>query len=89
MRRARPVVAVESAPAAEVLVDGVTGRVVPSGDVNGLTDALCRTAVDCFRQLAWGQAGLDRVTARYDAGAVVASITSAYERLSPPAAPAA
>ena len=89
MRRARPVVAVESAPAAEVLVDGVTGRLVPVGDVNGLTDALCRTAVDCFRQLAWGQAGLDRVTARYDAGAVVASITSAYDRLSPPAAPAA
>jgi glycosyltransferase involved in cell wall biosynthesis len=89
MRRARPVVAVGSPAAAEVLVDGVTGRLVPPGDVNGLTDAVCRTAGDGFRQLAWGQAGLDRLTARYDARAVITSITSAYDRLRPQAAPAA
>ena len=89
MRRARPVVAVGSAPAAEVVVDGVTGRLVAPGDVTSLTDALCRTAADGFRQLAWGQAGLDRVTARYDATAVLASITSAYDRLTARAAPAA
>jgi len=89
MRRARPVVALASPPAAEVVVDGVTGRLVAPRDVAGLADAVCRTAGDGFRQLAWGQAGLDRVTARYDAGAVVASITTAYERLAPRSAPAA
>ncbi|HKG49358.1 MAG TPA: glycosyltransferase family 4 protein [Actinomycetales bacterium] len=89
MRRARPVVAVGSPAAAEVLVDGVTGRLVPPGDVNGLADAVCRTAADGFRQLAWGQAGLDRVTARYDAHAVVTAITSAYDRSRSQAAPAA
>jgi D-inositol-3-phosphate glycosyltransferase len=89
MRRGRPVVALASPPAAEVVVDGVTGRLVAPGDVSGLADAVCRTAGDGFRQLAWGQAGLDRVTARYDAAAVLASITAAYERLAPRAAPAA
>jgi D-inositol-3-phosphate glycosyltransferase len=89
MRRARPVVALGSPPAAEVLVDGVTGRLVAPGDVTSLTDAVCRTAADGFRQLAWGQAGLDRVTTRYDATAVLASITAAYDRLTARAAPAA
>jgi type III pantothenate kinase len=89
MRRARPVVAVHSPPAAEVVVDGVTGRLVGPGDAAALADAVCRTAADGFRQLAWGQAGLDRVTARYDATAVLATITAAYDRLAPRAAPAA
>jgi glycosyltransferase involved in cell wall biosynthesis len=89
MRRARPVVALGSAPTAEVIVDGVTGRLVAPGDVASLTDAVCRTAGDGFRQLAWGQAGLDRVTTRYDATAVLTSITAAYDRLTARAAPAA
>jgi glycosyltransferase involved in cell wall biosynthesis len=89
MRRGRPVVALASPSTAEVVVDGVTGRLVTPHDVNGLADAVCRTAGDGFRQLAWGQAGLDRATARYDVGAVLACVTGAYEELATRATPAA
>lgn len=80
MRRARPVVGVRSVAAADVLVEGVTGRLVPAEEPRQLADVLVATAGDRFCQLSWGLAGLDRVASRYDGDAVMAALVRAYEQ---------
>jgi glycosyltransferase involved in cell wall biosynthesis len=79
MHRARPVVGVRSVSADDVLVDGVTGRLVDAEEPASLAQALVRTASDPFRRLSWGLAGLDRVASRYDREVVMASMLQAYE----------
>ena len=79
MHRARPVVGVRSIAADDVLVDGVTGRLVDPQQPVSLAKALVQTASDPFRRLSWGLAGLDRVSSRYDREAVMASMLQAYE----------
>jgi D-inositol-3-phosphate glycosyltransferase len=80
MRRARPVVGVHSVAASDVLVDGVTGRLVAADEPRRLAEVLVSTATDRFRQLSWGLAGLDRVASRYDGDAVMAAVVRAYEQ---------
>ncbi|KQX69671.1 hypothetical protein ASD06_01060 [Angustibacter sp. Root456] len=80
MHRARPVVGVRSVSAEDVLVEGVTGRLVDAQDPASLARALVHTASDPFRRLSWGLAGLDRVSSRYDREVVMASILQAHER---------
>ena len=77
MHCAKPVIGVQSAAAGEVQVDGVTGRLVPP---RRLATAVRDTLTDEFRLLAWGFAGLDRVSTRYSAEQVGRSITGAYDR---------
>ncbi|MGN6299817.1 MAG: glycosyltransferase [Angustibacter sp.] len=79
MHRARPVVGVRSVSADDVLVDGVTGRLVDAQQTAALAQALVQTASDPFRRLSWGLAGLDRVSSRYDREVVMASMLEAYE----------
>jgi hypothetical protein len=69
---------VQSAAATEVQVDGVTGRLVPP---RRLATAVRETLTDEFRLLAWGFAGLDRVSNRYAPEQVGRSITQAYDRV--------
>ncbi|MGN6610335.1 MAG: glycosyltransferase [Angustibacter sp.] len=80
MHRARPVVGVRSVSADDVLVDGVTGRLVDAQETASLARALVQAASDPFRRLSWGLAGLDRVSSRYDREVVMASMLQAYER---------
>ena len=79
MHRARPVVGVRSVSADDVLVDGVTGRLVDAHEPVSLAKALVHTASDPFRRLSWGLAGLDRVSSRYDREVVMSSMLHAYE----------
>ena len=78
MHCAKPVVGVESAAAAEVQVDGVTGRLVPP---RRLARAVHETLTDEFRLLAWGFAGYDRVSTRYSPEHIARSVTTAYDRV--------
>ncbi len=80
MHRARPVVGVRSVSADDVLVDGVTGRLVDAQEPVALAKALVHTASDPFRRLSWGLAGLDRVSSRYDREVVMGSMLRAYDR---------
>lgn len=81
MHRSRAVVGVHSAGADDVLVDGVTGRLVEVGRRDSLAGALCDIAADPFRQVAWGVAGLDRVTSRFSREGVLRSVVTAYDRV--------
>jgi glycosyltransferase involved in cell wall biosynthesis len=78
MHCAKAVLGVQSAAATEVQVDGVTGRLVPP---RRLATAVRETLTDEFRLLAWGFAGLDRVSNRYAPEQVGRSITQAYDRV--------
>lgn len=79
MHRARPVVAVPSASADDVLVDGVTGHLAGAGR-HELSQAICAVSHDAFRRLAWGVAGQERARSRFAPDVVMRSLLSAYER---------
>lgn len=78
MHRARPVVAVAGAIADEVLVDGVTGRVVDPAVPYSLTCAVEGIASERFRRLAWGVAGRDRVTSCFAEEQVARALRTAH-----------
>ncbi|HET8614218.1 MAG TPA: glycosyltransferase family 4 protein [Actinomycetales bacterium] len=79
MGRARPVVAYESPVQAEIVVDGETGVLVPMGSRSRLTEVLAGLLADPFRAEALGQAGQDRVVARFGTERTLAGVLSAYE----------
>lgn len=78
MHRARPVVALAGAIADEVLVDGVTGRVVDPSVPYALAGAVEDIATGRFRRLAWGVAGRDRVTSCFAEEQVVRALATAH-----------
>jgi glycosyltransferase involved in cell wall biosynthesis len=78
MARARPVVAVDSSVQAEIIVDGETGVLVPTGSRPHLTQALAALLADPFRAEALGQAGQDRVVARFGPERTLAGLALAY-----------
>lgn len=80
MSRARPVVAAASPVQSEIVVDGETGVIVPPGSRPRLTEALATLLADPFRAEALGQAGQDRVVARFGPERTVAGVVAAYER---------
>lgn len=65
MGRGRPVIAYDGATQAEIVVDGETGLLVPTGSRAALAHALATLVDDPFRQEAMGQAGQDRAVARF------------------------
>lgn len=78
MSRARPVVAVDSPVQAEIVVDGETGVLVPPGSRPHLTQALAALLGDPFQAEALGQAGQDRVVARFGPERTLAGLELAY-----------
>jgi glycosyltransferase involved in cell wall biosynthesis len=78
MARARPVVAVDSPIQAEIVVDGETGMLVPAGSRSRLAHALASLLGDPFQAEALGQAGQDRVVARFGPERTLAGLELAY-----------
>ncbi|MEM8910136.1 MAG: glycosyltransferase family 4 protein [Planctomycetota bacterium] len=56
----KPVVSYDVDGAREVAIDGVTGRLVPAGDINGLANAMTMLASDADRRQQYGRAGQSR-----------------------------
>lgn len=79
MSRARPVVACESPVQAEIVVDGETGALVPPGSYTRLAQAIAGLLADPFQAEALGQAGQDRVVARFGPERTLAGALHAYE----------
>jgi len=78
MARARPVVACHSPVQAEIVVEGETGVLVPPGSRPRLTEALATLLADPFQAEALGQAGQDRVIARFGPERTLAGLENAY-----------
>jgi glycosyltransferase involved in cell wall biosynthesis len=72
MAHGLPVIATDVGGAAEQIVDGVTGRVVPRGDTEALAAALIEAAGDPNRRASWGRAARLRAEASFDQKRMVA-----------------
>jgi glycosyltransferase involved in cell wall biosynthesis len=58
----------------EIIVDGVTGAIVPPNDVEALAEQLTRLLCDRDRARSWGLAGRQRVEAEFTWARVVARL---------------
>lgn len=76
----RPVVATAAGGTAAVVLDGVSGFVVPVGDVAGLTDRVVRLARDRDLRARLGEAGSADVRARYATGRMADELEAVYRR---------
>jgi sugar transferase (PEP-CTERM/EpsH1 system associated) len=73
-----PVVATRVGGNAEVVVDGVTGRLVPARDPAALAEALATYGTDAGARHAHGAAGRARVQGCYSIATTVAQYTALY-----------
>jgi glycosyltransferase involved in cell wall biosynthesis len=81
MAAGRPVVASAVGPIPEVVVDGVTGLLVPPGDPGALAAAIVRLLTDPELAEALGRAGQARVEAEFGLDTMVARTQALYEEL--------
>ncbi len=77
MAAGRPVVASSSGGIVDLVEDGVTGTLVPPGDVVALARALTSMIEDPAMAMAMGRNGLERVRA-YTASAIASQVESVY-----------
>jgi sugar transferase (PEP-CTERM/EpsH1 system associated) len=73
-----PVVATRVGGNAEVVVDGVTGRLVPAGDMAALAAALEAYSRDADARRQHGAAGRDWVAEHYPIDAMIAGLAAVY-----------
>jgi len=73
-----PVVATTVGALADIVVDDVTGRLVPAGDIAAFVDAARRLLHEPFAARGMGAAGRDRARSRYSWDRVAADAARAY-----------
>jgi D-inositol-3-phosphate glycosyltransferase len=76
-----PIVGYAEEGLAEWLVDGVTGDLVPPGDLRRLVQVLRDLLADQARRLSYASAAVDRVQARYTWDRSAAALEREYARL--------
>jgi len=81
MAAARPVVATAVGGIPEVVVPDKSAFLVPPGDAVALSQACLRLAADSVTRHSMGQAGLERVVARYGIDAMIDRTAELYAKL--------
>jgi len=76
----RPVVATAVASLRDIVVDGVTGLLVPPRSPHAVATAVRELIADPVQHGAFGVAGRDRAETRYSWGRAVVDLVGAYER---------
>lgn len=76
-----PVVAAESGGSAEIVEEGVTGRLVPAGDVDAFAAAVVELLRDPALRHRMGAAGRHRAQRLFPVGAHVAAVLAAYQSI--------
>jgi glycosyltransferase involved in cell wall biosynthesis len=79
MAAGRPVVAINSGGAAEVVVDGVTGILIPAGAAEQLAQAINALLDDETTRRQMGAAGRHRVETQYSIEAHCAAVADVYD----------
>ncbi len=79
MALGRPCVATDAGAASEIIADGVTGWVVPVGNVATLASRLTELLRDRDRRLAYGLAGKHRWASWFTLDRQVETVTALYE----------
>jgi len=77
----KPVVAFAHGALPEIVVHGETGVLVPPEDETALAEAVPALLADPERRGAMGQAGRERVKARFDVRRLTREIEAVYEVL--------
>jgi len=78
-----PGVTFDNDGAPEVILDGVTGRLVPFGDIHALSSAIMELANSADLRHRLGHAGRRHCLERFSAERMVADLVRLYERLRP------
>jgi len=81
MAAARPVVATAVGGIPEVVLPDKSAILVPPGDADALAQACLRLASDSATRHSMGQAGLERVVARYSIDAMIDRTAALYAKL--------
>jgi len=84
MAQGKPVVATAVGGTPELVVDGVTGVLVPPGDARALADALSALLTDTDRARRLGEAGRERVLREFSAAAAAERVLELYACARPP-----
>jgi glycosyltransferase involved in cell wall biosynthesis len=79
MMQERPVVAFRQGGAAEIVLDGQTGRLVPPRDIPALAAAIGQLIDDPLEARALGAAGRQRALRYFDADRMTASVAAVYD----------
>jgi len=77
----RPVIAYDHGGVGEAVVNGVTGILLPEGDVRGLADAIVRLLEDRRMQRQMGDAGRRRLRDRFDIRTCTAELETEFDRV--------
>ena len=77
----RPVVATDVGGVGEIVVDGVTGLLVPSGDASALAGALLRLTADPTLRERFGRAGEARMATDFGMARFVGAFADLYREL--------
>ncbi len=78
---ARPVVATAAGGSGEIVVDGVTGLLVPVNDLDAIAGAMRRLATDPDLRLRLGAAGRERTDTTFTMDRFVAEYAALYDEL--------
>jgi glycosyltransferase involved in cell wall biosynthesis len=77
----RPIVATSAGGIPEIVEDGVNGLLVPPRDAHALAAAIVRALKDEGLRKRMGEAGFERVTARFTVEHMVRATAALYDRL--------
>ncbi len=80
MLGAKPVVATRGGGVPEIVVDELTGLLVPMGDVAGMAEAVCRLVADPALRSRMGGAGKQRVLEHFTTEQTVPQMEAVFER---------
>ncbi|WP_255634282.1 glycosyltransferase [Nocardia sp. alder85J] len=81
----RPVVTTAGGGPADAVIDGVTGRVVPSADPKSIAAAVRPLLDDGLLRDVWGAAGAERARTRYSWDRIAALTATVYRQVGAPA----
>jgi len=76
-----PVVATDVGGTAEVVTDGLTGRLVPSGNLPALVRGVCEALTDPSRTMAWVDGGERHVRENFNHAVRLQRITDVYDEV--------
>ena len=80
MLGSKPVVATRGGGVPEIVLDEVTGLLVPMGDVAGMAEAVCRLVADPALRSRMGGAGKQRVLEHFTTEQTVPQMEAVFER---------
>lgn len=76
-----PVVATDVGGNADLVIDGVTGQIVPAGDVDAMAHSLVQLASSPELAQSMGRAGRQRILEKFSLDAMVGTYQGLYDRL--------